>query len=67
MKTKLNIEGLSCGHCVNAVNNILNEVKGVTKYNVFLPNVAEIEFDEKIVDIELIKQEINNSEIYKVV
>jgi len=66
MKTTLKIEGLSCGHCVNAVNNILNEIEGVTASKVSLPDTAEIDFDQNIVGIEEIKQEINNSEIYKV-
>lgn len=27
--TKLNIQGMSCQHCVNAVNEALSEVEGV--------------------------------------
>ena len=29
--TKLNIQGMSCGHCVKAVNEALAEVPGVEK------------------------------------
>lgn len=65
MQTELKIEGLSCGHCVNAVSNILKDLKGVTSYKVNLPNQAIIEFDEKMISIENIKQAINHSEIYK--
>ena len=67
MQTELKIEGLSCGHCVNAVSNILKDLKGVTSYKVNLPNQAIIEFDEKMISIENIKQAINDSEIYKTI
>jgi copper chaperone len=65
MKVALKIEGLSCGHCVNAVSTILKETKGVLNYQVSLPNNAEIEFDENLISLEAIKKEINDSEIYK--
>jgi copper chaperone len=65
MKATLKIEGLSCGHCVNAVSTILKETKGVLNYQVSLPNNAEIEFDENLISLEAIKKEINDSEIYK--
>ncbi len=29
MKTKLNIQGMSCGHCVGAVRDALSQVAGV--------------------------------------
>lgn len=65
MNVKLKIEGLSCGHCVNAVTNILNEVEGVEKVNVSLPDLAEVDFDETKVSVDNLKQAINDSEIYK--
>lgn len=67
MKTEIKIEGLSCGHCVNAVSTILNNTEGVEKYEVSLPNLAVVEFDENKVSLEKIKQEINDSEIYKAI
>ena len=67
MKATLKIEGLSCGHCVNAVSTILKETKGVLNYQVSLPNNAEIEFDENLISLEAIKKEINDSEIYKAI
>lgn len=67
VKTDFKIEGLSCGHCVNAVSNILKEIKGVNNFSVNLPNQATVEFDESSVTIEKIKQEINDSEIYKAI
>lgn len=42
MKTNLKIEGMSCGHCVSAVTNILSEVKGVKKVSVSIENKEAI-------------------------
>lgn len=67
MESNLKIEGLSCGHCVNAVGNILKEIDGVTNSTVSLPDNAVVSFDESKVSLEEIKQAINNSEIYKIV
>lgn len=67
MKVNFEIQGLSCGHCVNSVSNILKEVKGISNFSINLPNQAMVEFDESIVTLEKIKQEINDSEIYKAI
>jgi copper chaperone len=67
MKAELKIEGLSCGHCVNAVSTILVDLKGVQNYTVNLPSQAIVEFDEKVISLEKIKQAINDSEIYKAI
>ena len=66
MRVELKIEGLSCGHCVNAVTTILNEIKGVENAMVSLPDLAFVEFDENAVSLEELKKAINDSEIYKV-
>ena len=65
MKTEIKVEGLSCGHCVNAVSNILKNTEGVENYQVSLPGLAVVEFNENKVSLEKIKQKINESEIYK--
>ena len=36
MKTVLNIEGMSCNHCVKHVTEALNEIPGVTAVQVSL-------------------------------
>lgn len=36
MKTKVYIEGMSCGHCVNHVKNALEEIAGVQNVDVNL-------------------------------
>jgi copper chaperone CopZ len=44
MKTKLNIDGMSCEHCVKHVTEALEGVAGVTKANVSLASKsAEVE------------------------
>ena len=65
MRIELKIEGLSCGHCVNAVTTILNEVNGVKSAIVSLPETAFVEFDEDKVSIDVLKKVINDSDIYK--
>lgn len=67
METNLKIEGLSCGHCVNAVDTILKGLKGVTNATVSLPDSAVVLFDENIISLTEIKKAINDSEIYKTV
>jgi copper chaperone len=67
MKVELKIEGLSCGHCVNAVTTILEETRGVESAIVSLPDSAFVEFDGKTVSIDDLKKAINDSEIYKAV
>ena len=64
MELNLKIEGLSCGHCVNAVDNILKEIDGVNTASVSLPDNATISFDENKVTLAEIKKAINDSEIY---
>jgi copper chaperone len=42
----LHIEGMSCGHCLNAVNRALSELPGVNVGSVRMGR-AEVEFDER--------------------
>jgi copper chaperone len=46
MKKRLNIEGMSCNHCVNHVKNALTEVQGVKSVEVNLQGrYALVEFE----------------------
>ena len=65
MELNLKIEGLSCGHCVNAVDNILKDIDGIFDASVSLPDIAAISYDENKVTLAEIKKAINDSEIYK--
>jgi copper chaperone len=60
-KTTLKIEGMSCGHCVKAVEEALKEVDGVKKVSVSLENKsAEIEFDVSKADIAALKAAVED-------
>lgn len=51
MKTIINIEGMSCMHCVAAVKNALENLNGVTAVEVILEKkIAEIEYESDIVN-----------------
>lgn len=51
MKKQINIKGMSCSHCVNHVNNALNEIEGVKNISVDLEGKkAVIECDKQIED-----------------
>jgi copper chaperone len=42
MKTKVTIEGMSCGHCVKHVKGALEELEGVRNVDVNLENKTAI-------------------------
>ncbi|CAG7840525.1 heavy metal transport/detoxification protein [Clostridium novyi B str. ATCC 27606] len=50
MKRKLNIEGMSCNHCVNHVKNALMEIKGINDVNVSLEKKFAIVQGENLDD-----------------
>ncbi len=45
----LHIEGMSCGHCLNAVNRALTELPGVELESVRLGR-AELRYDERALE-----------------
>lgn len=45
----LHIEGMSCGHCLNAVNRALTEVPGVEVESVRMGR-AELRYDDRRTD-----------------
>lgn len=54
MKELLNIEGMSCNHCVEKIKKFVTECEGVQNANISLENkTLEVEFKEptKIEDI----------------
>jgi copper chaperone len=46
---KIQIDGMSCGHCLNAVRSGLSEAEGVQVDSVQMGN-AVVTYDEKITD-----------------
>ncbi|MDD4504523.1 MAG: copper ion binding protein [Clostridiaceae bacterium] len=54
MKKQINIEGMSCGHCVKHVEGALREVSGVIKVDVNLEGkYAIVELEKEVSDSEL--------------
>lgn len=48
--TRLQIQGMTCGHCVEAVEKALGNQPGVRTATVHLENgAAEVQYDEKAV------------------
>jgi copper chaperone len=48
-KATLDIQGMSCGHCLNAVNRALAALPGVEIESVRMGR-ADVRFDEKVTD-----------------
>tara|TARA_B110000908_G_C10172468_1_gene411570 strand:- start:941 stop:1147 length:207 start_codon:yes stop_codon:yes gene_type:complete len=61
MKAVINIDGMTCGHCVKSVEKIISDIKGVISVEVSLDSAsAVIEYEKaNIVDI---VEEISDSQ-----
>jgi copper chaperone len=58
-KIKLNVEGMSCQHCVAAVKGAVSELDGVKNVEVSLEaKTAEVEYDKTKASLEQIKKQI---------
>lgn len=61
MKTEtLNVEGMSCGHCVAAVEGSLKKELGINAKVDLAAKTVSVEFDEANVTIEKIKEVIED-------
>jgi copper chaperone len=57
----LNVEGMSCNHCVNSVKKAVGALNGVTNVEVDLKSkTVSIEFDSEKVNTEAIKDAIED-------
>lgn len=66
VKTTLKIDGMNCGHCVNAVNRLVRGFKGIESVDVDLSSrEAYVSFDTSKTSPALIIENINNSNSYK--
>ncbi|MBP3950288.1 copper chaperone CopZ [Bacillus suaedae] len=55
----INVQGMSCGHCVSAVEGSVSKLSGVSSVKVDLgANLVEVTFDKEAVSLEKIKAEI---------
>jgi copper chaperone len=57
----LKVKGMSCGHCVNAVEGSVGELQGVAKVNVNLSDGnVDVEFNPSEVSLDQIKEAIDD-------
>ena len=60
-KVILNVSGMSCGHCVKAVEGSVGALNGVKEVNVQLSEgKVEVDFDPAVVTVEAIKDIIDD-------
>ncbi|WP_404332225.1 copper chaperone CopZ [Mesobacillus maritimus] len=59
--TTLNVQGMSCGHCVKAVEGSVGQLDGVNQVNVKLDEaLVEVAFNESKVSLDKIKETIED-------
>jgi copper chaperone len=57
----LNVSGMSCGHCVKAVEGSVGKLDGVKKVEVKLDKgQVDVEFDANVVSLGTIKETIDD-------
>lgn len=60
-KEILNVKGMSCGHCVKAVEGSVGELSGVQSVQVTLDEgKVAVEFNPSVVTLETIKETIDD-------
>ncbi|MCG7334635.1 copper chaperone CopZ [Sporosarcina sp. ACRSM] len=57
----LNIQGMSCGHCVSAIETSVGDLAGVSRVKVKLDDAqVEVSFNESQVSLDTIKETIED-------
>jgi copper chaperone len=60
-KVTLNVQGMSCGHCVKAVEGSVGKLEGVSNVKVHLENgTVDVEYNAEAVTLETIKETIDD-------
>ncbi|MDR4949294.1 copper chaperone CopZ [Neobacillus cucumis] len=60
-KVTLNVQGMSCGHCVKAVEGSVGALKGINSVKVDLKGAkVDVEFNNQEVSLEQIKETIED-------
>lgn len=60
-QVEIHVEGMSCGHCVKAVEGALNKLDGVSSAKVSLEEKqVSVEYDENLVTFEQMKEAIED-------
>lgn len=62
METKIiQVEGMSCQHCVHSIKTALEELKGVSKVEVDLQGKkVTVELDPQVVTLDMVKDAIED-------
>jgi copper chaperone len=61
METVLIVEGMSCNHCVNAIEGSVGKLQGVSNVKVTLDEgKVEVSYDDRKVTIDEMKQAIED-------
>ncbi|NLW48821.1 MAG: copper chaperone CopZ [Firmicutes bacterium] len=59
--TVLNVEGMSCQHCVNSVNKAVGELKGVDRVTADLESkTVSVDYDSDQVGLDMIREVIED-------
>ena len=57
----LQVQGMSCGHCMKSIENSVGAIKGVEKVNVQLDNgTVDVAFNNNEVDVQKITDTIED-------
>lgn len=57
----LNVQGMSCGHCVQSIEGTVGQLEGINQVNVKLNDAqVEVTFNESQVSLEIIKETIED-------
>ncbi|NLI92459.1 MAG: copper chaperone CopZ [Peptococcaceae bacterium] len=60
-KTVLNVEGMSCNHCVNSIQKAVGALEGVSKVDVDLAGkTVSVEYEKEKITVETIKETIDD-------
>ncbi|MEK3993010.1 copper chaperone CopZ [Robertmurraya sp. FSL R5-0851] len=60
-KITLNVQGMSCGHCVKTIEGSVGELKGVSKVKVNLEDSkVDVEYNASEVSLNTIKETIDD-------
>ena len=60
-KVTLNVQGMSCNHCVNSIEGSVGKIDGVSNVKVDLgAGSVFVEFDKEVVTLDKIKETIDD-------
>lgn len=58
----ISVKGMSCSHCVNAIDSSIKELNGIESVDVDLAgNKVTVSFDESVVELSKVKEAIEEA------